>query len=71
MESLGQIDLESREKRVEIINQDSFYCDLNEEQKMLAASGEYNFDHPGIVRTRQLNENNVQCIPFVCCDRCV
>ena len=47
MESLGQHDLDSKEKQVVIINQDSFYCNLTEEQEKEAALGEYNFDHPG------------------------
>ncbi len=45
MESLDI--LESREERVVIINQDSFYKDLDEEQREEAANGDYNFDHPG------------------------
>lgn len=44
MEALG---LTSKDNRVIIINQDCFYKDLNEEQKQLAADGDYNFDHPG------------------------
>ena len=47
MESLGQHDLDSKEKQVVIINQDSFYCDLTEDQRKEAALGDYNFDHPG------------------------
>lgn len=50
MEFLDRSGLESKEKRVVIISQDSFYCDLNEEQKQDAADGNYNFDHPGIIR---------------------
>lgn len=30
-----------------IISQDSFYRDLNEEEKKKASKGEFNFDHPG------------------------
>ena len=48
MDALGQNDLASAEKRVVIINQDSFYRDLNEEQRKEADSGDYNFDHPGL-----------------------
>ena len=48
MELLDQNILESREKRVVILNQDSFYRDLDQEQREEAANGEYNFDHPGL-----------------------
>ena len=33
--------------QVVIVNQDCFYRDLDEEQRAIAAKGEYNFDHPG------------------------
>lgn len=47
MEALGQNDLASKERHVIIINQDSFYRDLSEYQRELAATNNYNFDHPG------------------------
>ena len=48
MDALGQNNLTSIEKQVMIINQDCFYHDLTIEQRQLADTGEYNFDHPGM-----------------------
>jgi len=48
MSQLGQDDVDRKQRRVAIINQDSFYKTLNEEEKKKALKGEFNFDHPGI-----------------------
>ena len=45
MEQLGQVD--SSQKRVVMLSQDSFYKKLDSKEKKLANKGEYNFDHPG------------------------
>jgi uridine kinase len=45
MESLGKTNC-SYERKVIIINQDSFYRDLDIEKRALAARNEYDFDHP-------------------------
>ena len=49
MEQLGQTNLDSRQKQVVMVSQDSFYKNLTEEQRECADAGEYNFDHPGMV----------------------
>lgn len=46
MSQLGQDDVDRKQRRVAIINQDSFYKTLNEEEKKKALKGEFNFDHP-------------------------
>ena len=46
MEALEQKELSASARRVVIINQDRFYRELNEEESLQAAKGEYNFDHP-------------------------
>ncbi len=40
------------QKRVVVISQDSFYKNLNDQEKRLANEGEYNFDHPGNYRAK-------------------
>ena len=39
---------ENMERHVVHISQDSFYRDLKQAEKVRAAKGLYNFDHPGI-----------------------
>ena len=46
IEQLGGAGLANHGKKVLILNQDSFYKDLTQEEHRLAASDEYNFDHP-------------------------
>ncbi|KAK3609472.1 hypothetical protein CHS0354_020406 [Potamilus streckersoni] len=46
MEQLGEDDVDHKERKVTIISQDSFYKELNAEEKELAAKGQCNFDHP-------------------------
>lgn len=46
MEQLGQ--LNSSQKRVVMLSQDSFYKILDTKEKKLAYKGDYNFDHPGM-----------------------
>ena len=50
MELLGQKDVDRKQRQVVIVSQDSFYKNLNEEEKELASKGLYNFDHPGKLR---------------------
>lgn len=57
MSQLGQDDMDRKQRRVAIINQDSFYKTLNEEEKKKALKGEFNFDHPGTV---VCNHDNVE-----------
>lgn len=45
MEQLGQLD--TSQKRVVMLSQDSFYKKLDLQARKLANKGEYNFDHPG------------------------
>ncbi|XP_022193145.1 uridine-cytidine kinase isoform X2 [Nilaparvata lugens] len=46
MEKLGQVDVDHTERQVVCISQDSFYRELTPENKLKAAKGQYNFDHP-------------------------
>ena len=47
MENLRQINQENVERQVVHISQDSFYRDLKQAEKVRAAKGLFNFDHPG------------------------
>lgn len=47
MQQLGQDDVDHKQRQVVIINQDSFYRPLTEEENARALKGEFNFDHPG------------------------
>lgn len=53
MEQLGQVD--SSQKRVVMLSQDSFYKKLDSKEKKLANKGEYNFDHPDAFDTKLLS----------------
>ena len=56
MEQLGQANLDSHQKQVVMVSQDSFYKNLTEEQSECADAGEYNFDHPGMVCVEPLDQ---------------
>ena len=47
MTELGQEDLDSRQRQVVMVSQDSFYHNLLPVDRQAADAGEYNFDHPG------------------------
>ena len=47
MEQLDQDRVESDQRRVVIISQDSFYRELSPEEAEDAKVGNFNFDHPG------------------------
>jgi len=46
MSRLAEHEVKNLEKQVVSISQDSFYRELNEEESILAAKGQFNFDHP-------------------------
>ncbi|XP_033098973.1 uridine-cytidine kinase 2-like [Anneissia japonica] len=46
VEQLDQHLIDNRQRRVNVIGQDSFYKVLNEEEKKKAFKGQFNFDHP-------------------------
>ncbi|KAF6205756.1 hypothetical protein GE061_019929 [Apolygus lucorum] len=46
MEKLGQVDVDTAERKVVTISQDSFYRELTPTEKVRALKGQYNFDHP-------------------------
>lgn len=46
MEKLGQDSVDRRHQQVVCISQDSFYRELNEEERKAAFKGNYDFDHP-------------------------
>ena len=48
MEKLGQDEIDHRQRQVVCISQDSFYRELNPSEKLKAAKGLFNFDHPGM-----------------------
>lgn len=54
MELLGQNKVDHRQRKVAIISQDSFYKILTPDQKAKALKGQYNFDHPGRLRSNLL-----------------
>jgi uridine kinase len=47
MEKLGQADMDTTERQVVCISQDSFYRELTPAEKLRAEKGFFNFDHPG------------------------
>ncbi|XP_023708708.1 uridine-cytidine kinase isoform X2 [Cryptotermes secundus] len=47
MEKLGQVDMDTTERQVVCISQDSFYRELTPAEKLRAEKGFFNFDHPG------------------------
>lgn len=51
---LGQSEVETRQRQVVIISQDSFYRELNAEEKEMAAAGTFNFDHPSAFDLQQM-----------------
>lgn len=51
MEKLGQVDKDHAERQVVCISQDSFYKNLDAEEKKLAEKGQFNFDHPNAFDT--------------------
>lgn len=48
MDKVGQYSVDHQQRQVICISQDSFYKELTNEQKVKAAKGKYNFDHPGM-----------------------
>lgn len=46
VDQLGQIVVDSHQRRVVMVSQDSFYRNLTTAEKALADRGEFNFDHP-------------------------
>ncbi|XP_055602786.1 uridine-cytidine kinase isoform X2 [Uranotaenia lowii] len=46
MEQLGQADMDSAQRQVVTISQDSFYRQLTDSEKARAEKGQFNFDHP-------------------------
>jgi len=46
IEQLGQTAVSDKQRQVVLLSQDSFYRNLDPEEKKLAFKGEYNFDHP-------------------------
>ncbi|EDO27777.1 predicted protein [Nematostella vectensis] len=53
VEQLGQEDIDSKQRRVAIISQDSFYRELSEEELTEAKRGNFNFDHPDAFDTEK------------------
>lgn len=47
MEKLGQDSVDHRQRQVVCISQDSFYKELDAEDRHKAFKGMFNFDHPG------------------------
>ncbi|WAR30385.1 UCK2-like protein [Mya arenaria] len=53
MKELGQAEVDSRQRQVVIISQDSFYKILNDRERELASKGQFNFDHPVLRDTKE------------------
>lgn len=47
MEQLGQEGVETNQRRVVIVSQESFYKELSKDEAEDARKGNFNFDHPG------------------------
>lgn len=47
MEQLGQEGVETNQRRVVIVSQESFYKELSKNEAEDARKGNFNFDHPG------------------------
>ena len=50
VDQLGQLVVNSQQRRVVMVSQDSFYRNLTPTEKAAADRGEFNFDHPGMAR---------------------
>ena len=46
MEKLGQVQMDTKQRQVVCITQDSFYRELTPSEIAKAEKGEFNFDHP-------------------------
>lgn len=57
MELLGQNKIDRHQRQVVILSQDSFYRELTPEQKAKALKGQFNFDHPGTIRSEGCSRN--------------
>ena len=68
VDQLGEIVVNSRQRRVVMVSQDSFYRELTKTEWTLAERGEFNFDHPG---QRELVHVCVKLTPRVCVCVCV
>lgn len=62
MELLGQNKIDRHQRQVVILSQDSFYRELTPEQKAKALKGQFNFDHPGTIRSEGCSRT-----PFFSC----
>ena len=63
MQQLDQAEMANQQRRVCIINQDSFYRNLSPEEHTKALQGDFNFDHPG--DTSLTVHLIVDCLSFV------
>lgn len=68
MQQLGQDDVDHKQRQVVIINQDTFYRPLTEEENTKALKGEFNFDHPGTHYVYTIHNYRTIVIYFLCCN---
>lgn len=68
MQQLGQDDVDHKQRQVVIINQDTFYRPLTEEENAKALKGEFNFDHPGTHYVYTKHNYRTIGIFFLCCN---
>lgn len=68
MQQLGQDDVDHKQRQVVIINQDTFYRPLTEEENAKALKGEFNFDHPGTHYVYTIHNYRTIVIYFLCCN---
>ena len=54
MEQLGEDSVAHRERRVVCISQESFYRELDVEERALAFKGNFDFDHPSAFDEQQM-----------------
>lgn len=68
MQQLGQDDVDHKQRQVVIVNQDTFYRPLTEEENAKALKGEFNFDHPGTHYVYTIHNYRTIGIFFLCCN---
>ncbi|CAB3372375.1 Hypothetical predicted protein [Cloeon dipterum] len=68
MEKLGIDNVAYMQRQVVCISQDSFYRELNEEEKVRALKGNFNFDHPDAFNNELLHQTLVDILHGQSCE---
>jgi uridine kinase len=62
VDQLGQVVVDSHQRRVVMVSQDSFYRNLSPVEKTLADCGEFNFDHPDAFDTELMKKTFIDIL---------